>query len=197
MANGIDAIQVGAPVTATGGVSFADTTTALPTDAVTALTDFIKGGFIGEDGVTRTTDASDDKIRAWGGDAVKVVRTEHSISYTFAFLEGANAEVLRLLNGDENVEITPATASTGGQIRVLQTSKMPERRAYVLDMKDGDAKIREVIPNGQISTSGDVTFVHSDVIRYEVTIEAFPSTVEGTDGVKAVTYMDDGVFSGE
>lgn len=195
MATGIDAIQVGAPVTATGGVSFADTDTLLPVDAREALTDFIKGGYIGEDGVTRTTDASDEKIIAWGGDAVKTVRTEHSITYTFTFLESANADVLRLLNGDENVEITPATASTGAQVRVLQTKRMPSRKAYVLDMQDGDARTREVIPSGQITTSGDVTFVHSDVIRYEVTIEAFPTVVDGVDGVKAITYTDDGIFA--
>jgi hypothetical protein len=186
MATGIDAIQVGAPVTATGGVSFAPTDTTLPTDATTSLDlSFIKGGFIGEDGVTRTTDASDENIIAWGGDAVKVVRTEHSISYTFAFLESANADVLRLIHGDENVTVTAAG------VEVKQTKKMAPRRTFVLDMMDGDSRIREVIPNGQIASSGDVTFVHSDVVRYEVTITAFPATVGGTSDVKAVTYIAD------
>src|SRR5699024_12062350 len=65
--------------------------------------DFTKGGFIGEDGVTRETDASDEKIRAWGGDTVKVVRSEHSITYSLEFLELANADVLKLIHGAENV----------------------------------------------------------------------------------------------
>src|SRR5690625_6801475 len=93
MATGIDAIQTGAPVTATGGVLYGDTSVTLPTDATSDLSeDFTKGGFIGEDGVTRETDASDEKIRAWGGDTVKVVRSEHSITYSLEFLESANAD---------------------------------------------------------------------------------------------------------
>lgn len=183
MAEGSSAVLVGAPITATGGLLFGGLDVALPTDAATPVDPaFIKGGYIGEDGVTRTTDASDDKIKAWGGDTVKIVRTEHSITYTFAFLESANADVLKLIHGEENVTVTP------GKVTVKHTSRMPERKAYVLDMKDAPASIREVIPDGQITTSGDVTFVHSDVIRYEVTIEAFPDA----DGVKAISYVDDG-----
>ena len=181
MANGIDAILTGAPVTATGGLLFADLGVEAPTDATSPLDSaWIKGGFIGEDGVTRTTDASDEKIKAWGGDTVKIVRTEHSITYVFQFLESANADVLKLIHGENNVTIT------GNKITVKQTSRMPSRKAFALDMADDAVHLREFIKEGQLTTSGDVTFVHSDVIRYEVTIEAFPDT----DGVKAVSFMD-------
>lgn len=184
MADGTAAVLSGAPITATGGVLFGETTVALPTDATTVLDPaWIKGGYIGEDGATRTTDASDDKIKAWGGDTVKIVRTEHSITYTFSFLEAANAAVLKLIHGEENVIVV------GGKVTVKHTSRMPVRKAFVLDMKDAPASLREVIPDGQITTSGDVVFVHSDVIRYEVSIECFPDTA----GVKAISYMDDGV----
>src|SRR5690625_7960587 len=53
-------------------------------------------------------------------------------------------------------------------------------------MLDGGTRIREVIPEGQLTTSGEVQFVHSDVIRYSVEIEAFP--VDGE--VKAFSYID-------
>lgn len=196
MSTGTNAILVGAPVTATGGLLFAGLSAALPTDATTAVDPaFIKGGYIGDGGVTRTTDASDEKIRAWGGDTVKIVRTEHSITYTFQFMESANAELLKLIHGEENVIITAATTTSGAKIEVRQTKKIPPRKAFVLDMMDDPAKLREVVPDGQITTSGDVVFVHSDAIRYEVTIEAFPTTVGGTADVKAISYMDDGVFS--
>lgn len=183
MATGNAAVLVGAPITATGGLLFAGLDAALPTDAVAPVDPaFVRGGYIGEDGVTRTTDASDEKIRAWGGDTVKIVRTEHNITYTFQFLESANADVLKLIHGEENVTVT------GSSVSVKHTSKLPERKAYVLDMKDAPAAIREVIPDGQITTSGDVVFVHSDAIRYEVVIEAFPDE----SGVKAISYIDDG-----
>lgn len=182
MATGTDAILVGAPLTATGGLLFADTGTAVPSDAATAPTGFTEGGYIGEDGVTRTTDASDEKIKAWGGDTVKIVRTEHSITYTATFLESANADVLKLIHGDDNVVVA------AGLVTVKHTSKMPPRKAFILDMIDGENLLREVIKDGQLTTSGDVVFVHSDVIRYQITIEAFPDD----EGVKAISYIDDG-----
>jgi len=182
----ISAIMTGAPLTATGGLCFADQSVAFPVDADTALDPaWIKGGYIGEDGVTRTTDASDEKIRAWGGDAVKIVRTEHSITYTWQFLESANGDVLKLIHGEENVIITPPTSTVRGKIEIKQTAKIPPRKAFCLDMKDDETSLRELIKDGQITTSGDAVFVHSDVIRYEVTVEAFPDAA----GVKAISLI--------
>ena len=184
MATGIDAIRTGAPVNATGGVQFAETGTTLPTDATTEPeAAFKKGGFIGDDGVTRSTDASDEKIRAWGGDTVKVVRSEHSITYSFEFLESTNADVLKLIHGDEHVTVDVS----GKKVSIEHTAKMPPRQAFLLDMLDGDTRIREVIPDGQLTTSGEVQFVHSDVIRYAVEIEAFPNDEQ----VKAYSYVED------
>ena len=169
-------ILVGAPVTATGGIMHADVGTIFPETVRDAWSDdWEKGGYVGEDGVTRTIDASDDKIRAWGGGVVKVVRTEHSVSYTLQFLEARNADTLKLLFGEDHVTIA------GEDITVDLTGDQVPRRAFGLDMRDGDYKVREFIYDGQPSLSGDVAFVHSDVIRYEVTIEAF----ENEEGVKA------------
>lgn len=181
MATGTQNVLVGAPVTATGGVLFGDTTVAAPTDATTALDPaWIPAGFVGEDGVTRTTEASDEKLRAWGGDVVKVVRTEHGLTYVFQFMESANADVLKLIHGEENVTVA------AGKVSVKHTSKMPPRKSFVIDMADGESRIREYIKDGQLTTSGDVTFVHSDVIRYEVTVEAMPDA----NGVKAISFVD-------
>lgn len=181
MATGTQNVLVGAPVTATGGVLFGESTVAAPTDATTALDPaWVKAGYVGDGGVTRTTDASDDKVMAWGGDVVKVVRTEHSLTYTLEFLESANADVLKLIHGDANVTVT------AGKVKVNHTAKMPARKSFVIDMADGTTKIREYIKDGQLSTSGDVTFVHAEVIRYEVNIEAFPDAA----GVKAISFID-------
>lgn len=188
MAEGTSAILAGAPVDATGGVLSAPIGTTGPTSAIDELIEFIKTGFVGEDGVTKTIDASDEKIRAWGGDTVKIVRTEHSVSYTFTFLESANAAVLKLIHGEENVIVTPASTTAGGQVEVRERGELIEPMAFVFDMKDGKARIREYVPNGQLSHTGDVQFVHSAVISYSITIEAFPDE----DGVKAYSFMDDG-----
>ena len=173
-------ILIGAPVTATGGVMHAPVGTDFPAKiSETFSKGWIKGGYVGEDGVTRTIDASDDKIKAWGGDIVRILRSEHSVSYTFQFLESRNAETLKILFGEGNVHVTT------DEVTVDLKSEMVPRRAFAFDMRDGDAKVREEVPDGQISLSGDVQFVHSDIIRYEVTIEAFPDE----DGVKARSRM--------
>lgn len=173
-------ILIGAPVTATGGVMHAPVGTAFPAKISEAFSKgWIKGGYVGEDGVTRTIDASDDKIKAWGGDIVRILRSEHSVSYTFQFLESRNAETLKILFGEGNVHVT------ADEVTVDLKSEMVPRRSFAFDMRDGDAKVREEVPDGQISLSGDVQFVHSDIIRYEVTIEAFPDE----NGVKARSRM--------
>ena len=173
-------ILIGAPVTATGGVMHAPVGTDFPkTLAEKFSKDWVKGGYVGEDGVTRTIDASDDKIKAWGGDIVRILRSEHSVSYALQHLESRNAETLKMLFGENNVHVAD------GEVTVELKSEMVPRRAFAFDMRDGDAKIREEVPDGQISLSGDVQFVHSDIIRYEVTIEAFPDE----NGVKARSRM--------
>src|SRR5690625_4598561 len=188
MATGIDAIQTGAPVTATGGVLYGDTFVTLHTDATSDLSEhFSKGGFIGEDEVTSEIDASDEIIRAWDGDIVKVVRSEHAMTYSLEFLESANAAVLKLIHGAENVTVE------GNSVSIKHTAKMPPRQAFILDMLDDGTRIREVIPEGQLTTSGEVQFVHSDVIRYSVEIEAFP--VDGE--VKALWFLASDMFDSD
>lgn len=173
-------ILIGAPVTATGGVMHAPVGTDFPATLADEFPKgWVKGGYVGEDGVTRTIDANDDKIKAWGGDIVRILRSEHSVSYTFQFLESRNAETLKILFGEANVHVSD------GEVVVDLKSEMVPRRSFVFDMRDGDAKVREEVPDGQISLSGDVQFVHSDIIRYEVTIEAFPDE----NGVKARSRM--------
>lgn len=180
-------IQVGAPVTATGGIVHAPLGSKGPADVRIAWDKaFVPGGYVSEDGVTRTIDASDDKIKAWGGDTVRVVRTEHSVTYKLTFLESRNADTLKLLFGDENVKVT------GDDITVNLTSGALPHRYFGLDMKDGDYKSRELILDGQLSLSGDVTFVHSDVIKYEVEIEAFADE----NGVKAISMSGLAVAKG-
>ena len=186
---GISAILTGSPITATGGILSAPLSTTRPTDAVTALpAGFVKKGYVGEDGVKKTVDKTDEKIRAWGGATVKIVRQQHSVSYSWTFLESGNAEVLKALVGEENVTITPATATHGNQIEVRETGQMVPRESWLLEMKDGDTAIREYAPDGQLAYSGDVQFVHSNVISYTVTLEAFPDA----NGVKSYSWMDDG-----
>lgn len=173
--------MVGAPVTATGGVAAGPLDSTLPTDATAALPSGITAlGLISDEGVSLTRDRSTDDIRAWGGQIARTVQTEFSETATLTFLESDKAEVLKEVYGEGNVSVT------GGNIAITHNEQVLPSRVFVFDMKDGDKRRRLVLPNAQITATEDITFVHSDVIKYGVTITAYPDE----SGNCAYEYID-------
>ena len=164
----------------TGGIRYGRGVTTFPTDATTELdATLLDAGYVSSDGLVQTIDASDEKITAWGGDVVKIVRTEHSVSYTFTLIETRNADALKLMFGEENVTIA------ANNISVDIKAAMVPRAGFVFDMAD-EKSVRVVVKDGQPSLSGDVNFVDEDVISYPITVEAFPDA----DGVKSTLMME-------
>lgn len=191
MPNDAKNVVAGKPLS-TGGVLIASLGTALPTTPSTAPNvAFISAGYIGEDGVTEAGERSTEKIKAWGGDIVKIVQTEHSLTYALTFIETLAAKVLQTVYGDANVTTTAATASSGTIHAVKVTGEPLPRKSFVLEVKDGLAKIRIVIPDGQITEVGEITYSDEEVIGYAVTIECYPDAT----GVKAYKYLDNGIFA--
>ena len=182
-------VLVASPLTGTGGILAGPLGTAVPTDATVSLNSALAPrGYVGEDGLSMTTNRSTEKIRAWGGDAVRTVQTEHDVTFAWQFLE-TNEFTAAAVFHEDNVTATPASASAGTLLAIKVDGKPLPTRAWVFDMVDGDAKIRVVVPNGQITEVGDTTFVHTNATGYEVTLEALPDE----DGVKCYIYTDDGV----
>lgn len=181
-------VRVASPATGTGGILAAALGATLPTDTAAAVdAAFTKGGYVGEDGLTMTVARTSEKIRAWGGDTVRVVQTEHDATFAWTFLE-TNEFTAAAVYGDDNVVATPASASAGNLLAIKVNSETLPHKAWVFDMKDGDARIRVVVPNGQITEVGETTFVHTNAVGHQVTLEAFPDE----DGNKAYIYTDDG-----
>ena len=177
--------------TASGGVFVGPLETPGPTSATDVLNeDFIDLGSISEDGVTETTDRNIEKKRNWGGKVVKILQTEYSKTYKVTFQESVNGEVLKAIHNIDNVTITAANGSHGNQTAVKHNTKRPQRLSWVLDSIDTElgAKYRTYIPEGQVISTGDVVRVHSDIIQYEVEIEAF----EDDNGNHAYDWTDDG-----
>lgn len=173
--------MVGAPLTATGGVAAGPVDSTLPTDSTTALPEGITPlGLVGDEGVALTRERSTDDVRAWGGMIARTVQTEFSETATLQFLESDKAEVLREVYGPDNVS---GDAETG--ITIVHNEQTLPSRVFVFDMKDGDKRRRLILPNAQITATDDITYVHSDVIRYGVTITAYPDE----DGNCAYEYI--------
>lgn len=192
MANTVANVVAGKPLT-TGGILIGVLGSTLPTDASTALdAAFKSAGYIGDDGVTENGDRSTDKVKAWGGDTVKVLQTDYSLTYQFTFIETLNSDVLTAVYGADNVTTTPATSSTGTLQAVKASKDQLPHQAFVFEVKDGSARIRIVVPNGQITEVGETTYSDSAVVGYQVTVEAFHDSDLDANAVK---YLDDGVFS--
>lgn len=172
---------VGAPLSATGGVLTGSADAVLPVDAEGTLTGFSALGLIGEDGLSETADRSTDQVRAWGGSLARTLQTEFGLSYTLQFIE-TNPAVLREVHGVGNV--TAGTTANSLAIKINK-DQLPIK-PYVFEVKDGENRIRIVIPRGQITAVGDVTYSHNDIIRYEVTLTCYADEA-GNEAYKYIT----------
>ena len=163
--------------------------TTLPTSArtdiatITALEDM---GFIGEEGFTQSESRDTDKKKAFGGAVVKVLQTDYSATIKFAFLESINAEVLRAIYGEDNVSV--GTPGDPNEIVVKKNKTQSPHAAWVIDVYDGLALIRTVVPDGQITSVEDIVKVHTDTIMYTVTMECF----EDVNGDNILEYIATG-----
>lgn len=172
-------VRVGTPLV-TGGVWSAVKGTALPATANVALNAAFAGlGYIDESGVVQSISADTKDIVAWGGDTVRVIQTSHGVTFKLTMIE-TNVAATKEYYGQANV------TDTAGALAITVNSSVLTNREYVLEVKDGTRKGRVVIPDGQVTERGDVTYVHSDAIKYEVTITAYPDA----SGNKAYIYWD-------
>ena len=188
MANLVQNVLAGKPL-ATGGVLSGPVGSPLPTDVAAAVDESITGvGYISEDGVSMSVGRDTDKIKAWGGDVVKIVQSEHSVTLEYSMIESAREEVNREVYGEPNVTATAATSSSGNLLAVRVTAEQLPHRVRVIEIKDGDARMRLVAPDSQVTEVGDITFQDSSIIGYPVTVECFPDD----EGVKLYIYSDDG-----
>lgn len=182
-------IVVAKPV-ATGGILVAPVGTALPTDATTAPDQaFVATGYVGDEGIKPKSDRKKDEVRAWGGDVVKMLLTETTQTYEFTFLEMLNSDVLRTTFGVENVTVTPAAGSKGTLYAIKINGLDLPNRAFIFDMKDGDARLRIVVPNASIMPDGGDAFTHSKVTSIGCSLTALPDE----NGQYAYMYFDDGI----
>ena len=173
--------MVGAPISATGAIARAPLDTALPTDATTALDPaFEVLGLVGEDGVSLSTERTRDDKRAWGGQIVRTVQSGYGETITFTLLESTKLAVLKALFGDANV------VDAAGKITIKHNEQTPEKGVFSITIKDGTKLRRLVAGNAQLVMDGDVTYVHSELISYSVTVTAYPDE----DGNNIVEYID-------
>ena len=178
---------------ATGGVLYAPLKTPMPGTAVTAVPDgFTAGGYVSEDGLTKSESRDTNSIKDWSGLTVKKSQTGYEATFQFAFLEYLSEHGAKVIYGEDAVVVTPATAQHGTQMRVAVKGKASPHLAWIFDMADGDAVIKILVPDGQVSETDDTVFGNSDAAGRGVTLTAFPDE----DGVFFYELTDDGLKVG-
>jgi hypothetical protein len=170
--------------------------TALPTTPVVAPNvAFVDLGYISEDGINLSQSSSWEKIRDWGGDQVRTFLSEFTATLSWTFLETQDA-MLQATYGASNVTVTAATAGTGKYTAVKLNSIEPTPKSWMFNMADSTLvdlprTYRIVVPNGQITERGDLTFSRTNAVMYQVTLEAYPDAT----GNSVYLYRSDGDFS--
>lgn len=185
-------VLVGAPEQlVTGAIQSAPLGTDLPEKPGDTLDPaFTSSGYVTEEGVTLTPERSTTDIKDWSGATVRRILEEFNGTLAWGHLE-INEESLRNYAGDDNVEVTPATSSTGTQITTKLGAYELPRKSWVFRMKDGDARILIKVPVGQITEQGEIAFTKTGAITLPVTLTTYPD--ENGNNIYIIT--DDGVFA--
>lgn len=165
-------VAVGKPnLKASGGVLVAPVGTTRPTTYAGPYDDAYKSvGYVGEDGVTETSERSTEDIRAWGGDKVRTVQTEFGTTLEIPFIESRNAELLKLVFGEENVEVDDENK----QIVVKRNSKTLPHVQMIVDMVDGEYSRHLDVGLAQPTEIDDITYADGEAITYTMTISCDP-----------------------
>lgn len=174
----------------TGGVLRAAVGTELPITAVGAPDPAFKNlGHVGDDGLERTEDRSNQEVNNWGGDLVAVLQEKYGLEIKFKLLQVLNADVQKAVHGDSNVTVTPADATSGTEIAAKLNAKLLDTGAWVFDGFYNAISMRLVIPIGRITAVAPIKWSHKELAAYECTLKPFPDE----DGNHGYQYWNDGV----
>lgn len=190
-------VRIGAPEqSVTGAIKNAPLGTTLPTlssitkQGVTLDNAFTGDEYVSEDGLTLTPAMSTTDIKDWSGATVRKVLESFDGTLSWTMIS-TNASALGIAFGADHVTTQAAATAHGAQIRAELGAHIPEARSWVFLMKDGDARIVIVVPNGQVTEVGEVTFASNAAVGWNVTLSCYPD--ESGECIYVMT--DDGVTS--
>lgn len=172
MANNKNNVTTGKPKIG-GSVFVAPIGSTIPTDAVTDLAAAFKNlGYCSDDGLKNNGSRTVDKIKAWGGAVVLTTQSEKVDEYKITLIESMNPEVLKVVNGDNNV-----TGTIDSGLTVTSDESELADHIFVFDMiLRGGILQRIVIPCGAVTNVEEVTYNDKSAVGYAITITAMPDT---------------------
>ncbi|MCX5398467.1 hypothetical protein [Streptomyces sp. NBC_00102] len=156
--------------------------TTAPTDSVSSWPDDVTDiGWISDEGIAESNSTDTTEIKGWqGGQTVRKVISSSEMTFKFTAIETSKT-VLELYHKGSKVVTTSAKSV------LAIKAPGPDRRFYGFDVIDGDSHIRIVVPDGEVTETGDITYKSDEAVAYELTITAYP----GPDGTVAIKYSND------
>lgn len=191
-------VRIGAPdQETTGAILHAPVGTTLPTlssissSGVTLDGAFTGNEYVSEDGLTLSPDMSTTDIKDWSGATVRKVLESFDGTLSWTMIS-TNKNAMEVAFGSNHVTSNAATATHGTQVQAELGAHIPDPQSWVFLMKDGNARIVIVVPKGQITEVGEVTFAANEAVGWEVTLSCYPDS----NGECIYIMTDDGVVSG-
>ena len=176
-----------------GALSRGDVISTIPADidaAITAISAFSSSGYISEDGASLSTTKGVTPIREWNRASVRRILEDFDGTVSLSLIQ-LDEEGAKQAFGEDNVTVTAATSTHGTQLKIALGATLDEPQAWALRMKDGDARMLVLVPNGQVTSGVDITFVANQAIQLPVTISA---NDDGT-GHSIYIFTDDGIVA--
>ena len=190
-------VRVGAPdQLTTGAIKHAPIGTTLPSlssitkAAVTLDQAFTGDEYVSQDGLTLAPSMSTTDIKDWSGATVRKVLESFDGTLTWTMIS-TNAGALGVAFGTDHVTEQNATTAHGKQTMTELGPHLPDPQSWVFLMKDGNARIVVLVPNGQVTEVGEVTFAANAAVGWQVTLATYPD--ESGECIYIMT--DDGVVS--
>lgn len=172
----------------TGAINSAPLGTALPTDETVGLNVAFKdSGYISDSGLKIGSNSNNTDITDWSGNVVRTIMAGYGNQLSWEHLEW-NEQSLKNFLGDANVTVTATTGQPTKITAKFNGDEMPVKE-WVFNIKDGVRKIRVVVPNGQVSERGEISFLKTDAVKLPVTLKTFPDA----SGNHIYIYSNDGV----
>jgi len=187
-------VRVGAPdQSTTGAIKYAPIGTPLPSlsnitpSAVSYDSAFQGNEYVSEDGLTLAPSMSTTEIKDWSGTSVRKVLESFDGTLSWTMIS-TNASALGIAFGADHITTQSATATHGNQVMAELGAHLPEPQSWLFLMKDGDARIVVLVPNGQVTEVGEVTFASNAAVGWNVTLSCYPDE----DGECIYILTDDG-----
>lgn len=168
---------------ATGMFYTAPAGTALPATPSTAPgSAWTNAGAITADGITWATGKDSEPLRNWAKETERLVSSEEGGTVTAPMMYTTEG-TLKTIFGEDNVEVTPATTTSGKVISVtVEPGVSASPMAFLFIMKDGTDMIMLGTSKGIVREVSDIAFAPTEGISWEATIEAASWTFAKDDG---------------